>query len=151
MVADPSEESPPSSAIVVNARVIVPSSAVTITATRASGPGGQNVNKVSSKVDVRVDLTAISGFDEPARQRLVTAHASRIDAEGRLFITSKKTRDQHKNIEDAYAKVAALLNEALTVQKPRRPTRPSRAAKARRLSDKRHTAERKKSRGAVDD
>jgi ribosome-associated protein len=137
---------PPGIAIVVTDDVHIPESALTMTATRASGPGGQNVNKVASKVDVRVDLAAITGLDDGARARLAAKAASRLDADGKLRITSQKTRDQAKNIADAHDKIRTLIAAALVAPKPRKPTRPSRGAVERRLGEKKHTAERKKHR-----
>jgi len=143
---------PPGIAIVVTADVLVPETALTMTAVRASGPGGQNVNKVASKVDVRVDLAAITGLDDAARQRLMSKIASRLDADGKLRVTSQKTRDQVKNIVDAHEKIRALVAAALIAPIPRKPTRPSRRSVERRLDEKKHAAERKKHRiGRVDD
>ncbi|HRI70965.1 MAG TPA: alternative ribosome rescue aminoacyl-tRNA hydrolase ArfB [Polyangium sp.] len=143
-----SNRNPPPSgiAIVVTDEVCIPETALTMTAVRASGPGGQNVNKVASKVDMRVDLSAITGLDAGARARLSLAVASRLDAEGMLRITSQKTRDQAKNILDAYEKIRQLVAAALVVPKPRKPTRPSRGAVEKRLGEKKQTAERKKQR-----
>jgi ribosome-associated protein len=135
-----------SAALVVDARVFIPASALTVTAVRASGPGGQNVNKVASKVDVRVDLAAVVGLDEPARARLHAKVGSRLDAEGRLRVTSQKTRDQGRNLEDAFEKIRALVREALKAPKPRRPTKPSRGAVERRLEEKKRAGERKRGR-----
>lgn len=137
---------PPGIAIVVTDDVLVPETALTMTAVRASGPGGQNVNKVASKVDMRVDITAITGMDDGARQRLMLKIASRLDAEGKLHVTSQKTRDQLKNIADAHEKIRALIAAALIVPTPRKPTRPTRGAVERRLDQKKHTAQRKKQR-----
>jgi ribosome-associated protein len=137
--------------IVVDDLVFVPAAAVQVTAVRASGPGGQNVNKVSSKVEVRVDLGAVAGLDAGAAARLAALATPRLDAEGRLLVTSQRTRDQQKNLEDAYEKVRTLLRRALVAPIPRRPTRPSRASVRRRLDEKKKTAARKQQRGPVDE
>lgn len=137
--------------LVVNADVAVPADALTVTAVRASGPGGQNVNKVSSKVELRVDLAAVTGLPDDARARLALLAAPRLDAEGKLLVTSQRTRDRERNLEDARAKVIALIEKALIRPVPRKPTKPSRSAVRRRLSDKRHAAERKQGRTRVDE
>jgi ribosome-associated protein len=126
---------------------VIPDSAVEWKGVRSSGPGGQNVNKVASKVEMRVDLSQIAGLSEAARARLRNLAASRLDADGRLLVTSQLTRDQGRNLEDARAKVRALVGQAQLVPKARRPTRPSRAAKARRVDAKKLDAKRKVNRG----
>src|SRR5512138_3879209 len=103
----------------------VPAGALEWRAVRSSGPGGQNVNKVSSKVELRVDLSAVSGVDAGARARLQRLAAPRLDADGRLLVTSQKTRDQLRNLEDARAKVQKLVERALAAPRPRRVTQPS--------------------------
>ena len=125
----------------------IPDAAFDWKAVRASGPGGQNVNKVASKVELRVDLSRIEGLDAAARSRLLLLVASRLDADGRLLITSQLTRDQGRNLGDAKAKARALVGRAAIVPKTRRPTKPSRAAKARRLDAKTIDARRKANRG----
>jgi ribosome-associated protein len=123
-------------AIVVTESVRVPATALTMRAVRASGPGGQNVNKVASKVDLRVDLDAIEGLPEPARHRLRALAGRRLDVHGRLQITSQATRDQARNLEDAREKVRALVTAALHEPKRRRASRPTPAARERRIESK---------------
>jgi ribosome-associated protein len=116
--------------------ILIPEAAVEWRAVRSSGPGGQNVNKVASKVDLRVDLAAVTGLSAPARARLAVLAASRVDADGRLVVTSQRTRDQHRNLEDARDKVRKLVERAMREPRPRRVTQPSRAATERRLRKK---------------
>ena len=113
--------------------VRIPATALLMRAVRASGPGGQNVNKVSSRVELMVDLAAIEGLDEGARTRL-SAFASRyLDAEGRLRMTAQESRDQSRNLETAREKVRELVERALVVPKRRRATRPHKGAREARI------------------
>jgi len=96
---------------------------------------------------MRVDLAQVTGLSEGARTRLRSLASSRLDADGRLIMTSQLTRDQGRNLEDAREKVRALVAAAQVVPKARRPTRPSRAAKARRVDGKKLDARRKANRG----
>ncbi len=131
--------------------ILVPHGAIEWRAVRSSGPGGQNVNKVASKVELRVDLGQVAGLTAPARARLAAAAASRLDADGRLFVTSQRTRDQLRNLEDAREKVKKLVERALRAPRPRRLTQPSRAAVERRLRAKRERSAKKRVRQAGPD
>lgn len=134
--------------LVVAPGLVIPARDLAWSAVRAGGPGGQNVNKVSSKVDLRFDLEGTDALP-PALKSRVRAKAgdSRLDAEGRVVIVSQVTRDQKRNLDDALEKLAALVRAAMVVPKKRRPTKPSRGAKERRLTEKKQRSETKRGRG----
>lgn len=131
-------------AILIDDSVKVPAEALTFKAVRAGGPGGQNVNKVSSKVELRVHLQAIEGLLPAALERLSHAVRNQLDAEGWWIVLASSTRDQGRNLEEARDKVRAAILKAMVPPTPRRPTRPTRASQLRRLDDKRRAAERKR-------
>ena len=130
----------------LGAGVRVPAEAIRVKAVRSGGPGGQNVNKVSSKIELRIRLEAIEGLTPDALDRLRHAVRNRLDAEGQWMIISEKTRDQAKNLEDARAKAIQAIAEALVPPTPRHATRPTRASKTRRLEGKRMTSDKKRQR-----
>lgn len=136
--------------IPIAAGVQVPAEAISVKAVRSGGPGGQNVNKVSSKIELRIQLEAIQGLTLEALVRLRHAVRNRLDGEGRWMIISEKTRDQAKNLEDARAKAVQVIAAAMVPPTPRHPTRPTRGSKLRRLDDKRQAGEKKRQRGGKD-
>lgn len=133
----------------VTGAITIPGREMTWTAVRSSGPGGQNVNKVASKVDLRFDFEASSALTRTVKARLRALARHRSDGEGRIQILSQATRDQSRNLDDARAKLASLVRQALVAPKARRATKPSRGARERRLKEKRHNAQRKEGRRRV--
>ncbi|HVR72389.1 MAG TPA: alternative ribosome rescue aminoacyl-tRNA hydrolase ArfB [Vicinamibacteria bacterium] len=133
----------------IGERVVVPASALTMKAVRSSGPGGQNVNKVASKVELRVDLARVDGLSPAQRDRLFALAEPRRDAEGLLVVTSQKTRDQSRNLDDAREKVRALVAKAMALPRRRRATRPTAASRAERRRLKARLSGRKRARGRV--
>ncbi len=132
--------------LVVDAHVAIPERDLAWTSVRASGPGGQNVNKVASKVELRFDLAGTLALDAPTKARLRDLARSRLDAEGALVVVSQLTRDRERNLDDARTKLAELVRQALFKPKARRPTRPTRSSQRARVDDKRRQGERKRGR-----
>ena len=122
--------------IIVEGGVVIPAEAMEIHAVRASGPGGQNVNKVASKVELRIDLDKIRGMDFDSRRRLLHLVANRLDSSGKLLVTSQRTRDQYKNLADARRKVYDWIAHSLRPPKKRISTTPGPAIRERRLKEK---------------
>ena len=131
--------------------VRVPAWALRWRAVRASGPGGQNVNKVASKVELRVALACVEGLNERTGARLRALAGGRLTDGGELVITSTKTRDQGRNLADALAKLQALLQAAQALPRPRHATRPTRGSVERRLSAKQRRSDAKAARRCSSD
>ena len=116
---------------------------------RASGPGGQNVNKVASAVQLRFDVRHSPSLPPPVRERLERLGGSRISQDGVLTITAQRFRSQERNRQDARDRLVALIRRAATPPTPRRPTAPGRAARERRLAGKAHRARIKRQRTEI--
>jgi len=132
--------------LVVSAALTIPADELRWTAVRSSGPGGQNVNKVSSKVELRFDFERSRVLSNDVRARLRSIARSRLDALGNILIVSQVTRDRQRNLEDARSKLVELVIRACERPKRRRATRPSRGATETRLREKRRHSERKRDR-----
>ena len=136
--------------LVITPWLTIPSGELSISFARSGGSGGQNVNKVSSKVDLRWNVATSAALREDDRAWLLQKLRSRLTGDGTLIVTSTLTRDQLKNRDDAEAKLALIVRAALHRPKTRRPTKPTKGSKRRRVADKRHHAEIKKARRSVD-
>jgi ribosome-associated protein len=132
--------------IVITPRLTIPAGELEWSFARSGGSGGQNVNKVSSKVDLRWNPETSTALTLDDRARLLERLRNRLSTDGYLIVTSTATRDQIKNRDDAMDKLALIVKSALHREKPRKPTKPSKGAKRRRLEDKRRHAEKKSNR-----
>jgi len=137
--------------ISINDDITITESELQLTAIRAQGPGGQNVNKVSSAIQLRFDVNASTSLSEETKTRLLQLSDRRISKDGIVTIKAQQFRSQDKNKEAAIGRLKDLILRATIKQKPRRPTKLSKRTKAKRLDDKSRRARLKQSRGKVID
>jgi ribosome-associated protein len=142
----------PTSGLVIAPGVVLPAEAMEFMFSRSGGPGGQNVNKLATRVQLRVPISALATLmDGAALERLRHLAGSRWTEAGDLLLTSSASRSQHENRQQCLDKLQQLLRAAWHRPKVRRPTRPSRGAKLRRLESKKRRGAHKSARRRVDD
>ncbi len=133
--------------LVINPRVTIPGDELVYTASRASGPGGQHVNKADTRIQVRWNVVESRALGPVQRGRVLRALATRLTGAGEIVLASDTHRSQRRNREEVDRRLAQLVREALVPPKPRKRTRPTAASRRRRLEDKRHRGKRKRDRG----
>ncbi|MFQ5732833.1 MAG: alternative ribosome rescue aminoacyl-tRNA hydrolase ArfB [Planctomycetaceae bacterium] len=132
--------------LVVSRRIRIPLSEFEWTFSRSSGPGGQNVNKVSSKAQLRWNVSDTESLPADVKERFVQKYRRRITTSGEFLISSQRYRDQPNNVDDCRRKLCELILAVSVAPKTRKKTKPGRAAKERRLREKKRRSERKQMR-----
>jgi len=133
----------------VTSRIQIPLEEFEFTYARSSGPGGQNVNKVNSKAQLRWPMLNSPSLPPDVRERFVKQFSTKLTGDGELLIVSQRYRDQGRNVEDCLEKLRDMVRSVALAPKKRRPTKPSRAAKERRLKSKQEVSQKKQQRRNV--
>ena len=120
----------------INAAIAIDEREIEESFLRSPGPGGQNVNKLETAVQLRFDVRRSPSLPEPVRRRLELMAGQRLTKDGVLILTARSHRTRERNRADALQKLVELIRKATVVQRPRRPTRPTKASKERRLETK---------------
>ncbi len=138
--------------LVVGGSIAIPHDELEFSFSRSAGPGGQNVNKLNTKAELRWHIGESAALEESIKERFVRQNRSRINNDGQLVLTSQRYRTQKRNIDDCLEKLRQLVLKAATPPKPRKKTRPSRASQQRRLKQKRqHSEKKQRRRQSLDD
>jgi ribosome-associated protein len=136
-------------ALEVTPGVVIPDSDLSFAFVRASGPGGQNVNKVSSAVQLRFEFARSAALSEAVKARLVVLAGRRVTDDGAILINARNQRSQEHNRREALERLAELIRRALIAPKARKATKPTRASRERRLEQKTHQQQAKQRRRRV--
>jgi ribosome-associated protein len=136
-------------ALEVTPTVVIPDTDLSFAFVRASGPGGQNVNKVSSAVQLRFDMQGSTALSDAVKSRLRALAGRRVTDDGAILIIARNQRSQDQNRREALERLAELIQRALVVPKTRRATKPTRASRERRLEGKSHQQQTKQRRNKV--
>jgi ribosome-associated protein len=130
--------------LVVSRSVAIPLTEFDVEYVRSGGPGGQNVNKVSSKARVRWPVVSSPSLPDEVKERFLTRYKSRLTNEGELILVGQKYRDQKQNYDDCLTRLAEMVREVLVPPRPRKPTKPSRASQRRRVEAKKQRSDTKR-------
>lgn len=134
--------------VTINSKVSIPASLLEFTFSRSGGPGGQNVNKLNTRVQVSLDVVNCPALNDEQKRTVMRRLANRIDKEGHLQIVCQEYRSQHANRNAAVQRLAELLAEALKPKKRRKPTKPSKSAVEKRLRKKKQQSQKKRLRSS---
>ena len=135
----------------VNEDISIPLAEIEIAAIRSQGAGGQNVNKVSTAIHIRFDVTVSTALSDDHKERVLRVKDRRLSKDGIIVIKSQRYRSQDKNRSDALDRLAEMIAKALLEKKPRKPTKPTKRSQQKRLDDKTKRGRLKESRSKITD